>query len=342
MPVKSARILNFRNIEDAQIELADGINVFVGDNGEGKTNLLEAIYYLGNLKCFRTSRTGDCVRWGEASFHVSGETYDRDRFEVTYSREEGKNIRLNGKRASSLDYLRRITVLGFFPQEEVRTFSSPHNLRSLLDRGVFYVDKLYLSIFREFRKLLNDRNALLREGERVDEKLLSAVTENFMVKAREIDRRRREFVTLINPYLQEISGLISGMEWNVKLEYRESAYDGIGSREELEAGYTVAGPHRGRVIFRINGINLRDFGSQGQIKTTLLAFKLAIVKILSERGEDPLFVIDDIGGELDEKRRVSLFDFLRELGVQSMLTTAIDLGIEGVNNFRVEKGKIWN
>ena len=331
-------IENFRNISNINIKPGKGLNVITGDNGEGKTNILEAIYFLGNLKCFRTPSTRKCIQWGKERFSIFARGSNGKEYNITYVSGGELTRKINGKKVNSNEYLKNLNIVGFFPQEEVKVFSSPEQMRKLIDRGIFYLDKSYLVLYKKFTKLLENRNTLLREG--YDEKLLDVLTEEFIIASREVERKRKEFIEEITPFFKDLSQKIGSGEWETTIEYSASKYE-VDLKKEIEAGFTLFGAHRGNVKFTINGRDIRDYGSQGQIKVVLLSYKLCILKLLYSMGETPVFLADDIGGEFDKKRRDNLINFLEEEDIQSFLTSPIDINIRKGEFFRVKEGKVW-
>ncbi len=338
MCLELIKVVNFRNISGIKLEADKGINLLLGENGEGKTNFLESLFYIGNLKCVRTSYPEKCIKRGREAFALEGVKQNK-KYRVTYSKNR-KEIEINGKKTTSLEYLKTLTIIGFFPQEEVKVFSSPSKMRELIDRGIFYIDKIYLKIYREFIKLLQERNTLLKSGY-FDKSLFDVLTDLYLKRAIEIEERREEFIAKISPYVKKVFTAISGGEWKMDITYERSDYSFIGTITEKERGYTISGPHRGKVELLVNDNSLREYGSQGQVKTVLLAYKLAVIRMVSERGDKPIFLADDIGGELDKKRREALFSFLKGENIQSFITSAIDIDIREGKTFKVEKGKIW-
>ncbi len=339
MEIRNIEIQNLRNLKKISLFPSSGLNFIVGENGEGKSSFLESIYIMGNLKSFKTSRIRECINWDEQFFFIRGKT-DLHIQAIYLNRAGDKKVSLNGKRVPPLEYLKNISVIGFFPQEEFKIFQSFSEIRSLIDRGIFNIDKEYLLLYKAFLHHLENRNILLK-AKKKDEKLFKIVTEKFIETSTKIDKKREEFLEEIKPVFSDIVRRISENKWNITFSYFPSKYTKEKAIEEEEKGFSLFGAHRGRILFELNGKKMRSFASQGQIKVALFAFKLSLIRLLKRRGTSSIFLIDDIGGEVDIKRRSFLIEFLLEEKIQSFVTSAIPLYIENATVFQVKKGKIW-
>ncbi|GEM_PF-6280988 len=336
MYLRRVAISLFRNINDVQLYPSSGVTAIIGDNGQGKTSLLEAIYLAGNLKCVRSSRVTECVQWEREKSSVEVES-ERFTFFVEIGSSGEKVKKINGKSVSTQEYLRKITIIGFFPGEETKIFSSPRFMRNLIDRGIFYLDRSYLAEFSRFRKLLSDRNSLL-QSDKFDLKLFEVVNEEFKKMSERIESWREDFIQNLNEEIARVSGSLSGGEWMVRVDYRRAGQ--VALEREKRYGYSLYGPHRSMVEFLINGKPARRYASRGQIKIILLSYKLSVAGMLERKREKTVFLIDDIGGELDSARRSYLLNFIKQNQLQAFVTSTSPVE-ETDDMYVVERGRIW-
>ncbi len=350
---------SFRNLEQAEFDPGPGINVLWGNNAQGKTNTLEGIYLLGHLKSFRTSHPGEFLKTGSASAGVASEL-DSNGVHVhldLHISPEGRELRINGKSAGGaaalLDHVRQVL---FSPEEVGVVRGPPAGRRNLLDRAIFQVDPGHLAKVQVYNRCLRQRNHLLKDQKpaRETDPWTQALVEagSFLRGARGV------FVERLSPLFRETYHAITAGEESAEFRYPE----GTPAREELPAvlaeqlfrrrdqerrlGMTLAGPHRDDPGFFVDGLDLRTFGSQGQQRSFILAFKTALVQFLEQvTGQTPVLLLDDITSELDSQRRKFFFNFLGSRAGQVFITTT-DPGIlppdllHGARFFRVESGAL--
>lgn len=348
---------NFRNIKEGTIDPEPGFNVLWGANAQGKTNLLEGIYLLGNLKSFRGARNEELIGTDGGRAILQGRLACRGvnrKIELAISRE-GKSGRVDGKEArSSGSFLGLLRPVLFSPEEVSLVKGIPSGRRDLLDRAVFQADPTFLSRAQEYRRLLRQRNCLLKSDRNAEE--IVPWTEALIRSGARIRQDRCNYVARILPLLRETYSNIAGGEEEADLLYAA----GNGSLEELEEGLrrdlerqrdrerllgqTLAGPHRDDPRFLIDGRPLRIYGSQGQQRSFILAFKAAqIMDLESQTGEPPILLLDDMTSELDRKRQGFFFRFLLERRGQVFITTTdirplMDEGLNHARFFHVKGG----
>ena len=362
MRLKKLSISRFRNIEETFICPEPGINVFFGNNGEGKTNLLESIYYLSILKSFRSSRTEDLVRWGDQStiLHAEVERNGVSNDIRLMLDREGRRLRVNGKPAASYaEYCGEINTVLFTPEEISMGRGAPEARRRYLNRAVLSGNVCYLSTYQAFAKTLKQRNALLKSGDSTE---LDTWTEKFAESAALVVRERLKFLREIMPLLQDFYASISGGD-RVDIQYMPSWSKGSESpdsaealqealcarrREELSRGTTLAGPHRDEIGFLLNGKPVRQHASQGEQRSIIIALKMAEIAYLRDKwGEPPLLLLDDLTSELDPERNRNLFEYLRMMEMQVFITTTTRETLGALKNvesgfFKVSGGRIVN
>lgn len=362
MRLKKLSISRFRNIEETVLCPEAGINVFFGNNGEGKTNFLESIYYLSILKSFRSSRPEDLVRWGDQSIILHAEVERRgvsNDIRLMLDRE-GRRLRVNGKPAASYaEYCGEINTVLFTPEEIGMGRGAPETRRRYLNRAVLSGNVGYLSKYQAFAKTLKQRNALLKTGDVAD---LDIWTEKFAESAAHVVQERLAFLQEIVPRLQNFYASISGGDL-VDIQYIPSWSKGserpdtaealketlsARRREELSRRTTLAGPHRDEIGFFLNGKPVRQHASQGEQRSFIIALKMAEIDYLKEKwGEPPVLLLDDLTSELDPERNCNLFEYLRMMEMQVFITTTTRETLSGLKNmnsgfFKVAGGRIVN
>lgn len=350
---------NYRNIEKINFEPAPEFNVLWGDNAQGKTNLLEGIYLLGNLRSFRGSRYEELIRHDCEVSKIGGDLISKDighRIDLNISKA-GKSARIDGKEVKKaghfMTYLRPVL---FSPEEVGLIKGNPVGRRSLLDRAIFQTEPTYIERAQQFERCLRQRNRLLKEGKSDLE--ITPWTEQLIQAGARIRLDRLRYLERLLPLLKEAYRNIAGGHEEADLHYpavasneeelRLSLRCDLARKREKERalGQTLAGPHRDDPLFLVNGRPLRIFGSQGQQRSYMLAFKTAqIMDMENQLGEPPVLLLDDMTGELDRRRQGFFFRFLLERRGQVFITTTDiqPLQKEGIQNarfFHILHGKI--
>jgi len=371
MRIAEVRLRNFRNHADTLLEFGGGINVLSGKNGQGKTNILEAISYLSLTKSFYASSDETAVRFGTDSFNVEGVIIAgsglRYTVQVSYGLRGGeKAFAINSTRPESLT-----SVIGTFPvvilspENNAITFGGPAARRRFVDLTLSQISRVYLEDILEYRRILRQRNRLLsdaRVGGSASASALEPWTVSLVHYGSRIVKRRQEFVGEFKGYIDRGYKTLVSMGEEPALEYvsfvplpegaspeeiGELMFNEVKARaaEEMRRGVTLVGPHRDEVRLSINGAALQQYASQGQHKTFLVALKTAEFFYLRERrGEAPIFLLDDLFSELDEGRSRRILDLVSDLG-QTIITTTGERVLEDtagwndhVRRFIIENG----
>ncbi len=350
--------INFRNVTEAEFSPSPVFNILWGDNAQGKTNILEGIFLLGHLKSFRGARNEELIRrdysGAKIASRISGSDTSR-KLEMILS-PRGKTVRINGKDLRSFSELSGClrTVL-FSPEETGLVRGPPAGRRNLLDRAVFQTDATFLGRAREYERILRQRNRLLKDGKSAVE--IRPWTENLIRIGARVRRDRLDYVNRLAPLLRDIYAEIGGGE-EADLLYPVKNGDLVALEEDLlcelesleakesKQGLTLGGPHRDDPRFLVQGKSLRIYGSQGQQRSYMLAFKTAQVLDLEKTsGEVPVLLLDDMTSELDRKRQGYFFEFLKSCRGQVFITTTeremmVREGLSQARFYRVEGGSI--
>ncbi len=357
MKAKTLHISNFRNIESAEITLSPDVNILYGNNAQGKTNALEAIYYFARGRSFRTSRDLDLIRFGEKEFRISLTFEDRER-EKTLSCRIGSHIRERKKNGVKLDrvgdMVGEFRAVLFCPEHLSLVKGGPEERRSFLNIALSQCYPTYISIYAAYQKVLEHRNALLKMAQKgfpIDLDEIGVFSEKLAGLSSDIYRYRTQYISLLSEYAEDILYSLSDEREKLSLSYDSDIEEGEDPKEiyqkklkqnlqkEVAAGYTLYGVHRDDLGIVINGRSARLFASQGQQRSIVLTLKTAEGEASRHiTGEYPVFLFDDVLSELDEKRR--LFVLRHTEDKQLILTSCYGLDEEeNANRIEVEGGK---
>ncbi|HET7657780.1 MAG TPA: DNA replication/repair protein RecF [Bacillales bacterium] len=352
MKLELLKLTNYRNYKQAELRFDDEINVFIGENAQGKTNLLEAIYVLAMANSHRTHNDKELIHWNEEYAKIEGKVQNARGglpLELVISKM-GKKVKANHLEKRRLsDYVGTLNVVLFAPEDLNLVKGSPQIRRRFIDMEMGQVYPLYMHELSRYRKILQQRNALLKELKR-ENVMLDILTEQLIESAVKIVKKRREFLDLLENWALPIHHAISREREHLTITYKSSvevSEDGDLSKmtnrlerkfsevrnREIERGVTLVGPHREDLGLSVNGKDVQTYGSQGQQRTAALSLKLAEIELISsEVGEYPLLLLDDVLSELDRYRQSHLLNAIRGK-VQTFVTTT---GVEGIDHETIQ------
>ena len=341
MHIESLRLHNFRNYGRLELPLDERLNFFVGENAQGKTNLLEALFYAATGRSFRTRNDGELVRWGQDGFEIAVRVVHKrgaEQLHLLYRQNPKEKLySSNGLQLSRSEYLGRFYPVLFTPEDLAIVKGSPQQRRKFFDEQISKIYPLYEAELKRFSRILRQRNRLLRQGEGVGLPELESWDEQLAVLGARIMQRRLFALRRLSLLSRLTHRRLTGGEETLVLRYRAAIplQQGAGeaelkegilaalreqARQEARLGQTLVGPHRDDIEFLINGKSAHLFASQGQQRTLVLALKLAEIEyIRGESGEFPLLLLDDVFSELDARRRKLLVESI-EGKVQTMVT----------------------
>lgn len=336
MQLTRLRVSGFRNLPEAVVELDAPLVAFVGDNGQGKTNWLEAIGMLGTLRSFRTARSAELVAWGATRATVEGVVRAEDMVRtLSWSFGEGaQRLRRDDRPVDAVRWLSSFRATHFVPGDVAPVRGEPALRRALLDRAVLAVRPDYLAVARDHRRLLDHKAALLRSGRAtdaeldvLDAQLAPAGAAITLARAETVQAMDRAFVRIYETFGGAEGAEARYESWlgadadlgTLSTRYAERLARQRG--QERATQRTGGGPQRDDLALSVAGHAARAFASQGQARSLVLAWKLAELEAARAVGEAPLFLLDDLGSELDPGRTARLVAYLRSLGVQIFLTT---------------------
>ena len=366
MKLQFVRLRNFRNHANTALDCAEGCNLLVGGNGQGKTNLLEAIAYLSLTKSVFGSSDSTVLSIGSDFFELEGAFQSDAGIETSvravYAVAEDKSVTLNGERVERFsDVIGLFPVVTLFPEHHAITLGAPADRRKFIDFVLSQASKSYLLDLMEYKRVLKQRNRILQDQRGMRNGLASSIEvwdEGLIRHGSRVVSTRLEFLDSFQAQLQQSYRVLVEEPEVPSIHYvstigggPETVENGRGkeyidhlfraalsetSADEIRFGMTLVGPHRDELAFTLNGMDIRKYASQGQHKTFLIALKAAEFAYLKElRGETPMMLLDDVFGELDDIRTRCLLRFLQSAG-QTFITAAKEALLDTVsgNNWR--------
>lgn len=335
MLLNSAEFHLFRNNDTAKLEFCDGMNLIYGDNGAGKTNVLEAIFFFAAGKSFRNCKEREMIRFGENECRIGIKFQNRNgqsELAVKLSKKEKKRIYRNGIEMTRLSgYFGQFRSVIFSPDHLNLVKGGPEFRRRYLDIAICQSYPVYLGELSEFNRILLQKNAMLRKIS--DESLLDIYNEKLAETSARITLRRRDYFEKIMPFAKNVYDEMATKKESFECEYHSQAsgstYDELKNsyfelysskkENEKERGFTLYGAHKDDFVININSKDARSYGSQGQQRSSVLALKLAEGEMSKKiTGEYPIFLLDDVLSELDDSRKEFVLGKLK--GKQVIIT----------------------
>ena len=313
MRLKKLSLLHFKNIARQELEFCRGVNCLVGDNGAGKTNVMDAIYYLSMCKSSLPMTDTQSIRHGEEGFLVEGQYVSdeekNERIVCSFTRKGGKVLKRNGKEYERLaDHVGLVPAVIVSPADNALISDAAEERRRYLNACISQLDRPYLANVMRYNAVLAERNRLLKM--QPDETMLAIYDDQLTDYGTKIHPARQAFAERLQPVVAEYYRILSGDREEVELHYKselgERPFDEIlraARQKDLVNEYTTSGIHRDDLTLRIGGYPLRKYGSQGQQKSFLIALKLAQYAVVAEAcGEKPILLLDDLFDKLDAGR----------------------------------------
>lgn len=366
MKIRDIKLLNFRNYDDLNLEFSDNINIIIGNNGEGKTNILESVYVLSLTKSNRYGYDNDLIKFNKEYLKVEGNVIDDDllrKFSVSLSKNK-KNVYINGKEIKKVsDYISNFCVISFSPLDLEIIKGAPSIRRNFLNIEISQLYNNYVNYLNEYNYILKMRNDYLKKmnlNAMIDKRYLDIINDKLIEKAIKIYEFRFKFVEEINSLIENIFYKITGLK-SLKIYFDNSL--GLGNfdeslvkktmndkfkknyNQELMLGNTLNGPHRDDFKFMLNDMDMKLYASQGQQRLAIIAFKIAELFIFKRiKKSYPVLLLDDIFSEIDIKKRNKIIKYLNN-DIQTIITTTdlVDISEELLKKariFKIKNGKI--
>ena len=339
MHLKLLSLVNFKNYEEASLNLSPEINVFVGNNGQGKTNLLDAIYYLSFCKSYLNPIDKQNIRIGEKFFLLNGEYFKEEKkiyISISVQQGQKKKVKKNKK-----EYEKLAEHIGLFPAVMISPYDrnliseGSDTRRKFIDSIISQYDRLYLDTLIRYNKVLQQRNALLKQFQEMrifEPESIEVWNEQLISLGETIHQKRADFLNDFIPIFQKYFDLISNKAEKISITYESQLNEG-SFREQLEkahrkdtaVGYTTVGIHKDDLIFNIHDHPIKKYGSQGQQKSFLIGLKLAQFELISELLKmKPILLLDDIFDKLDHLRVEHLMKLVSDHAFGQVFITDTD------------------
>ncbi len=332
MYIYSLELKNYRNYIDLDISFHRGITILYGDNAQGKTNILEAIYLSGTTKSHRGSKDRDIIKFGEEESHIRLKLSKHDvnhKIDVHLRKNKNKGVAIDGQSIKkSGDLFGFIHMIFFSPEDLSIIKNGPSERRRFMNLELCQLSKIYHYNYTNYNKALNQRNTLLKQihfqPDLID--TLDMWDMYLMDYGKHLIEEREKFIKDLNEILKKIHYHLTGGKESIVIGYEKNVsiedYEAVMSRKrdtDLKYQSTQAGPHRDDICFYVNGIDVRKYGSQGQQRTAALSLKLAEIQLVKNIIHDtPILLLDDVMSELDHNRKNYLLDSIKD--IQTIVT----------------------
>lgn len=358
--INNLRLQNFRNYQDEIIKFMPGTNILMGDNGQGKTNIIEGIYYLLTGKSYRVQREQELLRWEQSEFHLHGDflmAHHKISLESHY-RDKKKIVKINQVSCQRLsDFVGTINVIFFSPDNLVMIKGGPSERRRFLDLHIAQMRPGHVSLLNAYNKVVHQKSALLKSFVNKSHKYsqLQLWNEQIMKFGEKIIRNREDLTKRLQTEADHIYRNLTSQKETIKLTYIALGNKNINEalsefpqllndklELEIDRQMVLIGPHRDEVQIHLNDKPARLYASQGQQRSIVLSLKLAELELIhQEKGEYPLLLLDDVLSELDSFRRDYLMKFIESSSIQTLITiTSAEPHLESGSLYFVEKGHI--
>ena len=350
MYIESMELKDFRNYEFLSLRFDKGTNIFYGDNAQGKTNILEAVYLCGTTKSHRGSKDREMIRFHENESHIKlriNKGGISHRIDMHLKKNKAKGIAIDGIPIRKAKELLGIVNIVFFSPEDLNIIKNgPGERRRFLDSELCQLNKIYLSDLFQYNHILNQRNKLLKDIAQKEslKSTLDIWDEQLVRYGASVIRSRREFVREMNEVIQRIHSSITGEKEQIELIYEPNVEEEqfleilLKNREkDFKFKNTSSRPHRDDMFVKINHIDIRKYGSQGQQRTAALSLKLSEIHLVERKIKDvPILLLDDVLSELDVNRQNYLLESIKN--IQTMITCT---GLDEFVNSRFEINKLF-
>jgi len=362
MYIERIELKNIRNYDSIELDFSSKINVLIGENAQGKTNLMESLYVLSMAKSHRTSNDKELIRWEADYGKIKGDVqkrYGRLPLELTLSKK-GKKAKVNHIEQTKLsNYIGQLNVVMFAPEDLNLVKGSPQVRRRFLDMEIGQISPVYLHDLLQFQKVLKQRNHILKQHQgksKLDDVMFDVYTEQYVEAAVKVVQKRFQFMDYLQKWAEPIHlGISRGLEkltvaydstigieadWSensMKTHIENKLKD--SQKRELDRGVTLYGPHRDDLKFFVNDYDVQVYGSQGQQRTTALSLKLAEIELIKQEvGEAPVLLLDDVLSELDDYRQSHLLNTIHG-DVQTFVTTT---SVDGIAHETIQQAEMFH
>lgn len=353
MKISSLKLINFRNYEKINLEFSDTMNIIYGNNGVGKTNLVEAIYALSLTKSFRTNNDKNLIKNGELSTKIEGvvESNTKNNYQVIISKE-GKKVKIDNNIVSKIsDYISNINIIVLEPEEQMIFSSSPSSRRKLLNIEISQLQKDYILYLNNYNKILKQRNFYLKElyiNGNASKDYLNILTKKLIEYGLKVHEERVKFIEKINENINKFyTNIFESGELKIKYtsdfnnKSSEQLFDLYKKNynKEINLGKALFGIHHDDIVFLLDDKNISEWGSNGQRKNAIFSFKMAELEVFKEKQNTyPILILDDLFSALDNDKIINIVKELK-FDIQTFITTT---NLDKIDKTLLNNAKVFN
>lgn len=332
MFIESLSLNNYRNYSEADIHFSEGINILYGDNAQGKTNVLEAIYMLATTKSHRGNKDKEIIRFDCDESHIRASVNKFDighRIDMHLRKSKSKGVAIDMVPIrKSADLMGLVNIILFSPEDLTIIKNSPSERRRFMDMELCQLNKIYYSNLATYNKILNQRNNLLKQiyydKNQID--MLDIWDSQLVEYGIKIIKERNNFIDMLNEIILDIHKKLTSDKEELIISYDKDVHEDEFAKEiclkrdmDLRYQSTQTGPHRDDLSFMVNGMDVKKYGSQGQQRTVALSLKLAEISLVKKIiNDNPILLLDDVMSELDSTRRDALLSYIND--IQTIIT----------------------
>lgn len=355
MYIKDINIVNFRNYDKLSLKFEKGINIIYGNNGQGKTNLLESLYVLALTKSHRSYIDNNLIKNNADCLRISGNIYFnkiKTKLEISMD-EKKKKLKVDNNEVKKInEYISKMNIIIFYPDDLELIKNSPNVRRKFLNMELSQLYSNYYVLINEYNKILKLRNDYLKKNHNFDKNYFDIITNYLIDKAIQIYRIRNKFIIKLNDNVKEIYKNLTKLDnfniiYNNSINFENYEKDYLKLKlenefkkiyeKEIKYKVTLIGPHRDDLEFYIENKNIKQYGSQGQQRMAVLALKLAEINIFKQYKDSyPILLLDDVFSELDKKKKNSLLEYIKD-DIQVLITTT---DLNNINKKLKDKSKL--
>lgn len=348
MIIQSVELQDFRNYSFLELKPDRGINIFYGNNAQGKTNILESVYVGCTSRSHKSAKDRELIRFEQDAAHIKINLLKKDvphRIDMHIKKNNAKGIALNGMPIRRISQLFGIANVVMFSPEDLNIVKNgPSERRRFMDMELCQLNKVYVHNLSSYNRVINQKNKLLKEMDFIQgaEEFLEIYNSQLISYGSEIIKIRQEFIRQLDEIMNRIHQSITGGSEQLHVLYEADTdadhfEENISRRrvQEMKQRMSLTGPHRDDLRFEIDGVDIRNFGSQGQQRTAVLSLKLSELKLVEQiTGDKPVLLLDDVLSELDSKRQNMLLNSIGD--IQTMITcTGLDDFVD--HRFHIDK-----
>lgn len=354
MQVDSINLINFRNYENLQLNFSQNLNMIIGQNGQGKTNIVEAIHFLSFAKSFRTSKDKEVINFCYDTSYIKAITKNQNgksSIDIKLSKDSKKAVNIDLSPISKIsDLMGIVNVVIFSPEDTKIVSDSPSYRRAFMDKEISQIRPVYYNLLLDYNKTLNNKNTMLKSP-KIDSIMLDIYDEQLSDIMEKIISYRINFIQKISVIAKNTHSQISSQKENLIVEYKSNLKSNTkeeiflelknSRQDDIRLSTSTKGIHKDDIMLKIQDTDIRKFGSQGQKKTATIALKLSEIDLIYEmKNEYPIVILDDIFSELDITRRKMLIEKL--YNIQTFITTTEKIDIDKeIKYFEVKDKKVF-